>query len=268
MYFPFLSIVEWKQFQKHFLKLSVKDNLELLREENLTNNDVHPQISHNTRSVTEAESNSPEEDKQTKTNDKIEGLEKVNRLTINNIKNKSKKEEQVFQKTEDTIKMAYTAFTCHDSSAFATAVFDLKSKTSERSGVNLKKKETASSEMERLQENIENSRMYIGDVSPVRQKAQSQHNIPNSSSHRLGTSPEQKLILNELKEDEKKNDSKSEACSRKKSRDESKNEAKTGKSIFSIGKQMVHNLIRWSFDDFEMASSNNYLHNLSKRLTE
>lgn len=266
--FPFLSIVEWKKFQKHFLRLSVKDNLELLREENSTNSDVHPDSSLQARSVTEAENDFSAEDPQTKTNEKIEGLEKMDHLIINNIKQKSKKEEKVLQKTEDTIKLAYTAFTYHDASSFETSVFDLKSKNSELPGVILDKKATAGSEMEQLEKNIESSRMYIGDVSPVRQKEQSQHIIPNSSLYTLDTSPQQNLMLSELKENENKNDSKSKVCSEKKSEDESQNEDKNGKSIFFIGKKMVQNLIKWSFDDYEVSSSTNYLHRLSKRLTE
>lgn len=271
-----MPLVEWKKFQKHFSQLSAKDNLELLREDNLRKNGVQPESSLNSRSVPRRERDSVAEEPPTKAGDNIEsGPEKLDRLTISNVKQKSKKEQQVFLKTEDRIKMAYTAYTFHDTSAFETSVVDLKSVSSELPGVSSDKTSTSISELEQLQKNIENSRLYIGDASPIRQVEQFQPNVQNSTLTTLDSSTQRKIIHNELQDNEKEIGSNSEVDSGKESTDGSEKEIKTGQNFFSIGKQFVNRLIKWGISGYEMTSYNyeltsskNRLHTLSKNLTK
>lgn len=271
-----MPLVEWKKFQKHFSQLSAKDNVELLREDNLRKNGVQPESSLNSRSVPRRERDSVAEEPPTKAGDNIEsGPEKLDRLTISNVKQKSKKEQQVFLKTEDRIKMAYTAYTFHDTSAFETSVVDLKSVSSELPGVSSDKTSTSISELEQLQKNIENSRLYIGDASPIRQVEQFQPNVQNSTLTTLDSSTQRKIIHNELQDNEKEIGSNSEVDSGKESTDGSEKEIKTGQNFFSIGKQFVNRLIKWGISGYEMTSYNyeltsskNRLHTLSKNLTK
>lgn len=263
----------------------MKDNLETLREETSTNSVVQPESFFGARSVSKRENDSLEENSDTKED------EKMDRLIINNIKQTSKNEEKVLLKTEDTVKMAYTAFTCHDASSFETSIFELKSASCELSGVKSDKTSASSSKMEQLQKSFQNSRLYVGDASAMREIEQLQENMHNRNEY-IGdtpprreveqfqgvgqssiwnsndTFPQQNIILNELSKIEKEIDSKSEVYSEEEKTDGYNQQVNTGKNIFSIGKQMVQNLIKWSFDDYEIASSTNYLRSLSKRLTK
>lgn len=70
--------------------------------------------------------------------------------------------------------MTYTAFTCHNRSGYETAVYDIKSTNSEISAVSLNETKTTSTPIHKLIENIENSRLNIGDTSPRREREQCQ----------------------------------------------------------------------------------------------
>lgn len=254
----------------------IEDEQELLREENLRKFQTESSLT--TRSVSKEENNSFEEDEKNEKNNKSGSTlfsEKVDRLQMNNIKQTSKREEKVLKKTEDTIKMAYTAFTYHDPSSFESAVFDLKSASSEISGLSLNKTETTISKTEQLQNNIENSRLHMGDTSPKSQIAQLHENIQNNILYMGHTSPQGETDFNHLKENEKEVLSISEEHSEIKSTDGCKEQVITGQGVFSIGKQFMNRLLKWSIvgyemsrNNYELTSSNNHLHTLSKRLTK
>lgn len=56
--------------------------------------------------------------------------------------------------------------------------------------------------------------------------------------------------------------------SKEESTDECHEQVKTSKNVFSIGKQIMQNFIKWSFCDYEMSSPTSYLYSLSKRPTK
>lgn len=160
--------------------MSADDQLDLLREENLRNIQDQPEGSVSTRSLSKGdnsllkgESGPSGENPNVNKGEEIERGSPTNTLevegtVINSIKRKSKKEEEVLVKQEDQIRSAYTAFTFHNRSAFETSVFDMKSASSELSGVSFDKTKATNSEVEEFEKNIENSRLSIGDVSPKR----------------------------------------------------------------------------------------------------
>lgn len=261
-----LSLVEWQKLQKYFLRLSTNDTLERLREGNLMSNEPQPECSSETRSVSNEEKDSLEKDTDTKIDEKKESIhENKDRLIISNIIQKSKTEKQVIKKTQDTIKMAYTAFTCHDESAYEKSIVDLKSTSSEISGIILDKKTTTSTKTEQHQKCIEINRKYIGDT-PV----ELQENIQNNSSFTLDT-PIRDVILQEAEEI----DSTSEEQIGEKTQSENKREVKTGPSLFSNGKKLIQTFMRWGFNmyeissyEYELTSPKNHMNALSKHLTE
>lgn len=160
--------------------MSADDQLDLLREENLRTIQDQPEGSVSTRSLSKGdnsllkgESGPSGENPNVNKGEEIERGSPTNTLevegtVINSIKRKSKKEEEVLVKQEDQIRSAYTAFTFHNRSAFETSVFDMKSASSELSGVSFDKTKATNSEVEEFEKNIENSRLSIGDVSPKR----------------------------------------------------------------------------------------------------
>lgn len=259
--------------QQLFFSLYIDDDLDREREENAEKNKLESQSSRSTRSVPKKEQECIEKDLHTTAHVKIESgstsnEEKVDSLIISQNKQGNKKEEKVLLKTKDTIKMSYTAFTCHNRSAYETAVFDIKSVSSEISGMSLDETKSTSSTLQKFQENIENTRLNIGDMSPRRELEQYEQNIQKSILYNNDTSSDSNVMHKEFNKFQKEIDSKSEGCSVEESADEYNRQVKSNKNIFSIGRQMMNNLINWSFDDYETASSANYLHRLSKRLTK
>lgn len=178
--FPFSPLDDWKKLQKYYSRMSAEDQLDLLREENLRNIKDNPEGCISTGSLSKADKsllkgeNGPfGEDPNVNTGEEIErgsskNTLKVDGTVINSIRRKSKKEDAVLLKQEDQITSAYTAFTFHDRCSFETSVFDIKSVSSELSGVGFYKTKATNSEIEEFEKNIENSRLSIGDVSPNR----------------------------------------------------------------------------------------------------
>lgn len=196
-------------------------------------------------------------------------------FTINNsIKQKSKKEKAVLLKVEDQVKLSYTAFTLHDRSSFETSVFDIKSVSSELSGLGLDKKEARSSVIEQFEENMENSRLHVGDASP-KQRVIQKNPVQNKDEERSNIKTENnKRDKKEIKERES---SEITATNDEELTDEWKigEENETTNSILTTGKHLMRKFLKWGYDCFEMTNSsydirspNNYLHNLSKKLTK
>lgn len=218
------------------------------------------------------------------------------RFTINNsIKQKSKKEKAVLLKVEDQVKLSYTAFTLHDRSSFETSVFDIKSVSSELSGLGLDKKEVRSSVIEQFEENIENSRLHVGDASPkqgIIQKYSVQNRDEDKEITMKNENEEKHLHENfveersniktennkrDKKEIKERESSEITATNDEELTDEWKigDENETTNSILTTGKHLMRKFLKWGYDCFEMTNSNydirspnNYLHNLSKKLTK
>lgn len=270
----------------------------IFREDNLEKNKVKSEKSVNTRPVSKRESDSLKKDCYTKAAKQIESDRRVDRVLINNVKQQRKKEEKASGGKRDIIEVSYPAFTFHETSAFETSLFDIKSTSSDFAGVNLDKTEVTESKRERIQKNnnnrnlhigdivlkpdiekmqqsIENSSLYIGDSSPRREVEQQEENITNNNLYREDISADRKIILNELNRDEEASNAKSEMYKEKETKNEAEQHIKKDNNIFSIGKRMMQRFIKWSVDsyemtkyDYEMTSSNNYLHNLSKKITK
>lgn len=240
-----------------------------MRDENSRNSEVQPESS------PERENDYSVEESDTKADEKLDSdVGKEDHLIINNVKQKSKIEKQVLKKTQDTIKMAYSAFTFHDPSSFETSISELKPVSCELPGVSLNEKSTAESKMEQLQKNIRVSRQCIGDSSPIRHM-ELQQSIKNIRLCTLNRSPARKVELSELKENEIEIGSNSVVHSEKKSPDEIKKEIKTDQTFFSSGIQFMQRVFKWSIKGYEMSSydhelssSKNHLHTLSKYLTK
>lgn len=269
MCFIFFLLVESKNIQLRFESMAIENNLELLREENSNVSKDEGESSTRVTSGLKAEKET-DENKHTAGDSNMESDSalhsgKSDGFVFKSIKETSKKEQKALLKTEDTIKMTYTAFTCHNKSAYDTAIFDMKSTSTEISGVSSDEMKTNSSKAHTFQENIRINRLNIGDTPPRREIEQRQQNIQDSTLYSNDTYAHPNVDLNRH---EKETDSEPEGHSGQDSTDEYNNQVKTNKNIFSFGKKMMQNFLKWTFEDYEIASANNYLHNLSKRLTK
>lgn len=264
--------MDQKKFQQLFLNLAIDDNLELVPKEDLYKNKSRKENSFKETSVKKSE-NESKKTTHTTADKKIEvdpayNSDKFNSLVTGNLKQESKDEKKMLLKNENKIKMTYTAFTCHNSSAYETALHDLKSATSEISGVSLDQKKTTSSTVRQFPKNIQTSIFNIGDTLPRREMEHYQENIQDNFHNNNDAPPHSIILLNEINDIEKDIPTESEEYRGLESAEAYSEQVTTRKNFLSLGKQMVQNFIKWSFDDYETFSPNNYLHSLSKHLTK
>lgn len=158
--------------------MSIDDDLEWLREDNLRNikNEVESEV--NTRSSFKKESDTLPEDTLVKAEKENRNISKIHTknvdgVEVNYAKAKCKKEDlrrRVLLKNQAKIKLAFSAFTCHQRSAYETSVFDITSTSSELSGEGLEKNNITTSKMDKFPERMQNNNFYIGDSLHIQEK--------------------------------------------------------------------------------------------------
>lgn len=263
MCFPFSPLVGQKKLETYYSNLQVDDDLEWQEEEN---------------------------------------LRRVSNGRISNAETRSV-EERISLKTQAKDTLAYSAFTIHNRSAYETSIFGITSAKSEIPGIDVEATKITTSKENEFQKNIQNCKLYIGDVSPVQDKISK--NLPRkkdgeterkrkNGKHENQQLGDEILFKDTLRKVDENNDKENDCLKKitiisrennqidvpKKAysitevtsaveaidENEIQDPNKTSGSIFSSGRRLINRFMKFSFDFYEMTTNNYDISNSSNYL--